>query len=103
MADMNKFTVADRFGNDPLQHRILSNLDQVTRVFEHTVKESEVSNPQLIAHDHFNDVEMFIVILAFNGIPDGFSLEAGQVIQIPDPSQIRKLSSNNKQGTKVKI
>lgn len=98
-ANISTYAVSDRYGNDPLKHKLLSQLDSITSYIEHTVRQSEESNPQLIAFDYFGDVEMFFVILAYNGICDGMSIEPGQRIRIPEPSQVTALVKRTNAST----
>ena len=83
-----RFTKGDSLGLDPLKNLMYQQLDSVTRTVEHTVKPGEEGNPQLIAYDYYGTVELYPLILAYNGIVDAQSLYSGQVIEIPDSSQV---------------
>lgn len=96
--NQQQLVVADQFGNDVLQHQILSRLNEINRWENLTLDAEYESNPQLLAQDFLKDPELFYVILAFNGISDGFSLEAGQNIRIPDIKQVTNLRRSVQQN-----
>lgn len=89
--------VSDNLGNDPLRHRILSQLSNIRNFSNIDLPPEYESNPALLAHDVYGDVELFYVILAFNGISDGMSLSAGQSLRIPDRNQVLALVRTNNQ------
>ena len=91
MANPETYTHADEYGNDPLNHEVLKQLHKVTQDVPHSVTIEEQANPQLIAYDYYKDIEMFYVILAYNGIPNGLSIKAGDSLRIPVYAQITNL------------
>jgi hypothetical protein len=96
MANPEMYTRADEYGNDPLNHVILKQMDKITRDTQHTVTQDEEANPQLIAYDFYNDIEMFYVILAYNGIANGLGIKAGDVLRVPEYSQLTNLVRKTK-------
>lgn len=95
MPDFSKIAVFDSLGYDPLQDAILSKLSKITKFTRHVVKLEEEGNPQLIAYDYYNDVDLYYVILAFNGVPDGLSIKSGDVLMIPTLDQVKSIVKEN--------
>ncbi len=63
---------------------IFTNKAEQTGVIEHVVREDETLRPDLIALEYYNDQSKTDIILKYNGISDPFSLQAGDVIEIPN-------------------
>jgi hypothetical protein len=66
---------------------IFRNKDQITNVRYHTVRDDEVTRPDLIALEYYGDQTKTDLILKWNGISDPFSLAPGDVLVIP-PSTV---------------
>ena len=101
--DLTRFVHIDKLGIDPLKNKLYQNLDQITQYTDHTVTDSEESNPQLIAFDYYDDVELFGLILAFNGIANGMDIKAGDTLRIPDSSQVLAFSKSLNRNRTVSI
>jgi len=52
-------------------------------VYEHVVKEDEIARPDLIALEYYGDQSKTDIILKWNGISDPFSMQPGDVLEIP--------------------
>lgn len=96
---------ADRFGIDPVRDKMASDIAKIVQYSDYTVSQDDVGNIPLVAFDHYNDVELYFVILEYNGIGNMFDIKAGDVIRIPDKQAVKKLfaqslKSNNKPGVK---
>ena len=63
---------------------IFTNKESQTGVRQHIIKEDEVLRPDLIALEYYGDQTKTDIILKFNGISDPFSLQEGDVLDIPD-------------------
>lgn len=59
---------------DPLQYQLIA---------VHTVREDEVTRPDLIATEYYNSTAGLDIILKFNGISDPFSIMPGETLYIP--------------------
>lgn len=55
-------------------------------VREHIVREDEIARPDLIALEYYGDQSKTDLLLKWNGISDPFSLNPGDVIEIPPSS-----------------
>lgn len=62
---------------------IFTNRNEQTGVRQHIVKEDEITRPDLIALEYYGDHSKTDIILKFNGISDPFSLQPGDVLDIP--------------------
>lgn len=60
------------------------NKQNVEIIATHIVKEDDLGRPDLIALEHYNDDSKTDVILKWNGISDPFSLQVGDVLEIPN-------------------
>ena len=101
--DLSKFVVADKYGNDPLKDKLFANLNNVTSFIEHTVTPGEDQNPQLISDFYYETVELYRVILAYNGIANSFDIVSGMTIRIPDPAQVLAFANRRQSNKKVSI
>lgn len=59
------------------------NKQNVDIIAIHIVKEDDLGRPDLIALEHYNDDSKTDIILKWNGISDPFSLQVGDVLEIP--------------------
>tara|TARA_B100000900_G_scaffold406323_1_gene417185 strand:- start:1515 stop:2327 length:813 start_codon:yes stop_codon:yes gene_type:complete len=57
--------------------------ENVTIIQYHTVLEDEITRPDLIALEYYGNDSKLDLILKWNGISDPFSLNPGEVIEIP--------------------
>ena len=62
---------------------LFTNKAAQTGVREHIVREDEVTRPDLIALEYYGDQSKTDIILKYNGISDPFSLQPGDVLEIP--------------------
>tara|TARA_Y100000287_G_scaffold185990_1_gene191139 strand:+ start:2204 stop:2995 length:792 start_codon:yes stop_codon:yes gene_type:complete len=62
---------------------LFTNKEEQTGVREHIVREDEVTRPDLIALEYYGDQSKTDIILKYNGISDPFSLQPGDVLEIP--------------------
>jgi hypothetical protein len=62
---------------------LFTNKAEQTGVREHIVKDDEATRPDLIALEYYGDQTKTDIILKYNGISDPFSLQAGDVLEIP--------------------
>lgn len=53
---------------------------------EHVVNENECARPDLIALQYYGDQSLLDIILKWNGISDPFSMNVGDIIEIPSPN-----------------
>ena len=63
---------------------LFTNKETQTDVREHIVREDEVTRPDLIALEYYGDQTKTDIILKYNGISDPFSLQPGDVLEIPN-------------------
>lgn len=101
--DRSKFVVEDAYGVDPLADDLVEKLLEITTYIEHTVALHEESNPQLIAYRYYNSVELYFVILYYNGIGNSFALERGTLLRIPRLTEIQRILSDKKYTNKLNV
>ena len=65
---------------------IFTNKEEQVGVREHIVREDDLLRPDLIALEYYGDQSKTDIILKYNGISDPFSMQVGDVIEIPQSS-----------------
>jgi hypothetical protein len=78
----------DQYGNDPLLDPMWDIMQASTTI--HTVTQGEEGNPQSVAYKHYNSVDYYKFILAYNGLRHPSEFVAGLTVMIPTivlPSQ----------------
>lgn len=85
---MNFRTLLNKTADAIKQHltqptMVFTNKEEQTGVIQHIVREDDVLRPDLIALEYYNDHTKTDIILKFNGISDPFSLQEGDVLDIP--------------------
>lgn len=88
--------VFDSDGADPIASTNLQLILAIEDYKEHTVTSSDALNPWLISEDEFGTVELFFVILYYNGLIHAKELTEGLVIKIPTATQVRKVLNNKR-------
>ncbi len=83
--------MVDEFGVDPLREPVYSLLSG--EYATHTVKTTEVNNPQLLAKRYYGAHSFFHVILSYNGLVHQSELVAGLTIRIPKIDNTRKVTT----------
>jgi hypothetical protein len=88
-----KTVVVDEYGPDPLALTLLDEICAIDLAFPIEIDATYLSNPQLLAYDTLGDVELYFVILIYNGLCDSFQVSRGQKLNIPDPNQVKEILS----------
>lgn len=89
--DRSNFVVQDKYGVDPLADDLIDKILAISSYSEHTVTPSEESNPQLLADTYYSNVELYFIILYYNGIGNSFALARGAQIKIPSRNEVFRL------------
>lgn len=89
----DKTVTVDEYGVDPLSKTLLDEICNIREYTSVTVDARYVSNPQLLAYDRLGDVELYFVILLFNGMTNSFRLDRGQQILIPNAERVKEILS----------
>lgn len=93
MANVQTYAHGDQYGLDPLRNKLYQKMHTFDKYTEHVVTPDEEGNPALLANDYYQDPDLDFLILAYNGIGNGMSLKAGQVLKIPSRQQVLALPS----------
>lgn len=93
------FVGHDSLGHDALRDAVLDGLSQIRNYNEYVVKENEAYNPQLIAFREYGRVDMYYLLLHYNGLNSGFDMHAGQTLKIPDRIEVMRLFSPANRST----
>lgn len=79
----------DEFGQDPIATDIIDRILAISDSSPFTVTAKYSGNPQLLAHDRLGSVELYWVLLFYNGIGDSFAFVEGTKIQIPNAATVK--------------
>jgi molecular chaperone GrpE (heat shock protein) len=63
---------------------LFRNRDAVSIIAYHVVKEDEIGRPDLISLEHYGTHTKTDIVLKWNGISDPFSLQPGEILEIPN-------------------
>lgn len=91
--DKSNSVTTDEFGPDPLAQTKLDEICAIQEYFPIVLDVKYLGNPQLLAYDVFGNVELYFVILLYNGITNSFRLERGTTLNIPDPNRVKEILS----------
>lgn len=69
----------DMFGRDPLSENFATTLSY----WPHTVTAAQHQNPQAIARQYYNTVDMFGIILEYNGLVHQCEVLTGMQLMVP--------------------
>lgn len=78
----------DEYGVDPLKDRGFIAIKNVLKYENFTVTSDVAGRPDLISDKYYNTVDLWWVILAFNGISDVRGLTSGVIIKVPNYSEL---------------
>lgn len=81
-------SVLDEMGIDPLRDKSWEAITNVKSYREHLVTQDQERNAPLISYINYSSIKYWWIIQVYNGIPDMFSIKAGDVLKIPDLSLI---------------
>lgn len=81
----------DEHGQDPLGSFVLDEILNIRNYTEVVVGKQYDSNPQLMAYEEYNDVELYIILLAYNGLGNSFEFVEGMRIRKPNTSEVRAI------------
>lgn len=85
--------VFDSDGADPVASTNLHRIMEIEDYREHLITSSDALNPWLLSDDEYGTVELFFVILYYNGLIHAEELTEGTTIKIPAATQVRKVLS----------
>ncbi len=88
--------VFDADGADPIASNNLQAIMDIKDYADHLVTSSDALNPWLISEDEYGTVELFFVILYYNGLVHAKELVEGTSIKIPTATQVRKVLNNKR-------
>lgn len=90
--------VFDSDGADPIASDNLHLIMEIQDYDDHLVTSSDALNPWLISEDSYGTVELFFVILYYNGLIHATELVEGLEIKIPTATQVRKVLNNKRKA-----
>lgn len=79
----------DEYGQDPLGNSKLDRILEIQRSERFTIEEKYNGNPQLLAYERYGSVELYYILLHYNGLGNNFEFTTGLTIYIPDPTSVR--------------
>lgn len=86
---------SDKYGVDPILDRVCVDVHTISNFKNHTISEDERGAPDLISLKEYGTVELWWVILSYNGIGSNKSIVEGKVIKIPDFASVIALITKN--------
>lgn len=98
----SKVVALDSYGQDPLAVSLLDTLMSIKNTIPHKVGLDEEGNPQLIAYDRYGTVELYFLVLMFNGLGNSFDLVKGMELKLPEPNEVRAIL-NLKSKSKITL
>lgn len=87
----------DEHGQDPLGNSKLDRLLEIQKVERFTIEEKYNGNPQLLAYERYGSVDLYYVLLHYNGMGNNFEFTTGLTIYIPDPTSVRMILNSAEQ------
>lgn len=91
--DKSNSVSSDEFGPDPLAQTKLDEICAIPNYYPVTIDAKYLGNPQLLAFDAYGNVELYFVILLYNGITNSFRLDRGMTVNVPDPNAVKEILS----------
>ena len=89
----------DDFGADSLASSPLDAILEIQEHKVHTITSKDALNPWLLSEEEYSTVELYFVILYYNGLIHATELLEGMVIKIPAASQVRKVLNSRRKQT----
>lgn len=99
----NVIADSDEYGIDPLSKDLLDEILAIQEYATVIIDAKYVSNPQLLAYDRYGDVELYYVILMYNGIGNSFKLDRGMKILVPSFERVKEILSRRVKSTVQRI
>lgn len=94
---------SDEYGIDPLSKDLLDEILSIQEYATVIIDAKYVSNPQLLSYDRLGDVELYYIILMYNGIGNSFKLDRGMKILIPNAERVKEILSRRVPRTVQRI
>lgn len=94
---------SDEYGIDPLSKDLLDEILSIQEYATVIIDAKYVSNPQLLSYDLLGDVELYYIILMYNGIGNSFKLDRGMKILIPNAERVKEILSRRVPRTVQRI
>jgi hypothetical protein len=88
------YGVVDELGSDPLRDPSFDAIQKVTSYTYFSIDESLENNAAKISSMVYGTNAYWWAILAYNGIPDNFSLKRGMRLRIPNLNELTSALSN---------
>jgi hypothetical protein len=83
----------DQHGLDPFKNDLMDEIFNITECDTVTVGAKYVSNPQLMSYDYLGNVELYFIILMYNGLGNSFKLERDMTILVPKVERVKEILS----------
>lgn len=99
----NVIADSDEYGIDPLSKDLLDEILSIREYATIIIDAKYVSNPQLLSYDTYGDVELYYVILMYNGIGNSFTLDRGMKILLPNRERVNEILSRRAKQTVQRI
>lgn len=95
------FVSIDSFGVDPLGDDVIDAIMSIRNYTSHVVSGAEEANPQLIAYDYYGTVELYFVVLYYNGLGLNYELERDMRIKIPQNAAVQAALATKRAASAV--
>lgn len=95
------FVAFDSHGVDPLGDDAIDAIMSIREYTSHVVTGAEEANPQLIAYDYYGTVELYFIVLYYNGFGLNYELERDMRIKIPLNAAVQSALATKKAAKSV--
>lgn len=93
----------DNMGADPLASTQFDAILEIQDARTHLITSKDALNPWLLSDDEYGTVELFFVILYYNGLVYPTELVEGMEIRIPSKTLVMRALQNRRKPAGVRI